>query len=82
MVAWGALAGGFSVVAATTAATIVGLPGSVLAGIGAAYCLYVANECRQAYNYYSTKSQTATTKYYMKTISLLGFVTGITYGKS
>jgi hypothetical protein len=80
MAAWGALAGGYGYAAAVAAATGVGVGVAVIAGIGAGYCAFSMNEYRQAYNYFSTKSQSSSKKYYLKTISFVGIITGVDYG--
>ena len=78
MASWFSLAGGYTYAAAASVASTVGVGVGVIAGIGAGYCTFAGNEYRQAYNYFSTKSQTSTTKYEMTTISVLGIITGVT----
>lgn len=83
MAAWFALCGGYSVTAAVAAGSGVGIALGAIAGLGAGYCGFAGNCYREAYNYFSTKSQKASTKYYMTTITFLGmFVTGVNYGKA
>jgi len=80
MAAWASLTGGYTYAAAAAAASGVGVGVSVIAGIGAAYCGFAANEYRGAYNYFSTKSQKSTKKYKMSTISFVGIITGVDSG--
>lgn len=79
MASWFSLAGGYTYATAAAVASTVGVGVGVIAGIGAGYCTFAGNEYRQAYNYFSTKSQTSSTQYKMTTISLIGIVTGVTY---
>lgn len=81
MAAWFSLATGWSVSAATAVGSVVGVPLSIIAGIGAAYCVFAGNEYRKAFTYFAVKSQTSSVKYYMKTVSYLGLVTGVVCGK-
>lgn len=80
MASWTSLAGGYGYGAAVSVATVAGLPVSAIAGVGAAYCLFAANLYREAYNYFSLKSQTSNTLYKLTTITFLGVVTGVDYG--
>ncbi|MDT2836718.1 hypothetical protein P7H50_07420 [Enterococcus durans] len=81
MAAWGALAGGYSYTTAAAAASGVGMTVAWIAGLGTAYCAFVANEFRGAYNYFSGKSQTAKTQYYLQVVTFVGGITGVNYGK-
>jgi hypothetical protein len=78
--AWAALAVGCIAGAAATAASGAGVGISVILAIGGTYCTFAANKYRLAYNYYSTKSQTSSKKYYITAITLLGIITGVNYG--
>lgn len=80
MASWFALAGGYTYAAAAAVASTVGVGLGVIAGIGGGYCTFAGNEYRNAYNYFSQKSQTSSKKYKMTTVSLLGFITGVSYG--
>lgn len=80
MAKWYLLAGGYSVGTAAAAASGAGIPVAAISGLGAGYCYFVGNEYRAAYNYFSTKSQSSSTKYKMTTISFLAAITGVTYG--
>ena len=82
MASWFALAAGYTYSAAVAVASTVGVGLGVIAGIGAGYCAFAGNEYRGAYNYFSSKSQTSTTKYKMTTTSFLAFITGVSYGKA
>jgi hypothetical protein len=81
MTGWFALAGGYTYAAAAAVASGVGVGLGVIAGIGAGYCAFAGNEYRKAYNYFSGKSQTSSTRYKMSTTSFIGFVTGVGYGR-
>ncbi|MDR1014692.1 MAG: hypothetical protein LBL86_06910 [Coriobacteriales bacterium] len=80
MTGWFALTGGFSLAAAALVASGVGVVAGVIAGIGAGYCAFAGNEYRKAFNYFSAKSQTSSTRYKMSTTSFIGFITGVSYG--
>lgn len=80
MAQWYTLATGYSYTTAAAAATGAGIPVSVISGLGAGYCFFVGNEYRAAYNYFSTKSQSSSTRYKLTTISFLAAITGVTYG--
>ncbi len=80
MVGWISLAGGYTYAAAAAVASAVGVGVGVIAGIGASYCSFAANEFRVAFNYFSEKSQTSSTKYKMTIISLSGIITGVSQG--
>lgn len=79
MASWFSLAGGYTYTAAAAVASAVGVGVGVIAGIGAGYCTFAANEYRKAYNYFSGKSQSSKKKYIMQTISFLAFITGVNY---
>lgn len=82
MSAWFTLASGYCVSAAVTAASVVGAGYGAVLGIGGAYCAFVGNEYRQAYNYFSSKSQSSQTQYYLSQTSFLAFVTGVSCGRA
>lgn len=78
MTAWWSLATGYGYTAATTAATAVGLPVSAIAGVGTAYCSYVASQYTGAYNACQKKTignKNPTT--YVDTYTFLSIVTGV-----
>ena len=76
---FGTLSAGYTYAAAYGAATCVGVGLSVIAGLGAAYCGFLANEYRRAYNKlsgYEKKTQCKLTE-----ILFCGVTTGVTVKK-
>lgn len=79
MTAWASLTGGYTYSAAAAVASGVGVAVGVIAGIGASYCAFAANEYRAAFNYFSTRTGN-TNIYKMNTISFVGIITGVEVG--
>lgn len=72
--------GTLTATAITACAALTGI-GLIAGGLVSGYGAFAANEFRCAYNYFESKSKTSKTRYKMVTTSLLGFLTGVSYGK-
>ncbi len=81
MAAWFSLGAGYSVAAASAVASAVGATVGVIAGLGAAHHYHAGNLYKEAYNYFSLKSQKSKKKYKMITISFLGAITGVSFSE-
>lgn len=80
MVTWGGLAANYTIAAAVAAGSGVGLAGGAVAGLGAVVFSNNASKYASSFTYFSNLSQTSTKKYFMKTTSFLGVITGVSRG--